>query len=285
VTLDGIHLKLDRADEHLRILKDEMLELLDSKTYTVTEQANTKGSEHVLEVLDPPVLPPEWSLLIGDFAYNLRAALDYLAWQLALLNTRGRSRIAANRAHQPWPPQGTQFPICADISTRKKKKAFERRLRPFLARHRQRIRGEQPYQRGGRSEAQPLWLLHELRNVDAHRVLHTILGRVALPEGPLHRVSLTDTGGLRVEPGHAHIVESGGLRVDISEDVPYAFQELTIPPLAPGDYVTTTLKIQANFAVHVTFDERGSVLHDQEVLPLLDRVRVDVRRVIDRFAA
>jgi hypothetical protein len=97
---------------------------------------------------------------------------------------------------------------------------------------------------------------------------------------------LTDTGGFRVEAGRsAHIVDSGGVRVDISEDVPHAFEEITIPPLAPGDYVTTTLKIQANFAVHVTFDERGSVLHDQEVLPLLDRVRDDVQRVIDRFAA
>ncbi len=31
--------------------------------------------------------------------------------------------------------------------------------------------------------------------------------------------------------------------------VPHAFEELTIPLLAPGDYIQTALKVQANWAV------------------------------------
>ena len=244
---------------------------LDAKTYTVTEKAYSDSGKHVIEVLDPPKLPREWSLGIGDIAFNLRASLDYMAWQLALLNTRGRERIKANKAGKSWPPGGTQFPIVADISTRKKKKAFENRLRPFLARHQSRIRREQPYQRRGNAQTQPLWLLHELRNVDAHRVLHTIVPRVQVWDEPLHRVSVS---------------EGGRATVEISEHLPHRFQELNIPPvdLDPGDSLQTTLKVEANLATRVAFDEPGTVLHDQEILPLLDRIRVEVQRVLNVFA-
>jgi hypothetical protein len=41
--------------------------------------------------------------------------------------------------------------------------------------------------------------------------------------------------------------------------------------------------LDAELAVRVTFGEPGTVLDNEEVLPLLRRVRDDARRVIGRF--
>jgi hypothetical protein len=67
-----------------------------------------------MQLLNPPDLPTEWVLLVGDFAANARSALDHLAWQLALRNTWRASR--EKKARRPWPPEDTEFPIYASVA-------------------------------------------------------------------------------------------------------------------------------------------------------------------------
>jgi hypothetical protein len=266
--LEGVRLKLGRADEHLNRLNDEMRDRFDDQTYRVREKTDTRRADKIIEVLDPPETDPQWGLLIGDFAHNLRSSLDHLAWQLALLNKRAARQAAI--VGDPWPPNRNEFPIFADISDPNAKRRLNKTLRAFLVKHQSRIRGEQPYQRRGKAKAQPLWLLYELRNLDTHRVLHTLAPHVVPPDS--------------LEP--------------IAKDTPHQRSATVHAPPAPAaaggavpramrheGWIESELTVEANLAVYVTFDERGSVLHNQEVLPLLRRVRDDMRRIVARFDA
>jgi hypothetical protein len=240
-----------------------MRKQLDAKEYTVTRQAETKvtegGTETRLEpmqLLDPPDLPLEWPLMIGDFASNARAALDHLAWQLALRNTWSASR--ARKARKPWPPEDTEFPIYASIPNTRTAKRLKTKLSRFRPADRKLVAKEQPHNRGNLAHAEPLWMLHHIRNTDTHRTLHTVLATV-----PFSLV------GEMYRPGSPFYL-------------PGKFTDLTAS-LRAGDVLQTTLKVEANFSPYVTFDQRGADFHGQEVLPLLHRCRDEVERILGLF--
>lgn len=145
-----------------------MREQLDAKEYAITRDAQTKVTEGRTETrfgpmqfLGPPDLPPAWALLVGDFASNARAALDHLAWQLALRFTWRASR--ERKAKRPWPPKDTEFPISASISKPRAKKGLETKLSRFRPADRKLVAGAQPCARGKLAEAEPLWMLRSIR--------------------------------------------------------------------------------------------------------------------------
>jgi hypothetical protein len=252
---------------------------LNAKKYTVTRKGLTRitpdgGTETIfqggLEFTKPPELPVEWALLIGDFASNARAALDHLAWQLVLDNTWTPSRAKKNgRRWTQWPPKDTEFPIFVakpNLRDPRRDKRLERRLSYFRPKPRATIAGLQPYKRGQLAKAEPLWMLKELRDADTHRELHTVLARI--PEGAIRDL-------VRIVPSAA-----GGQEFYLPQQLKKALATLKANP---GDVVELTLKLQANFAPYVTFDQRGAVFHGQEVLPLLHRCRDEVKRILGLF--
>lgn len=103
--------------------------------------------------------PLRLSAIVGDCLYTLRSSLDQLAWQLASLNGP--------------PPSGTEFPIFTDCG------AYHRLSRGKPARgsglyktrgiapaEQALIEQSQPYNRPSDPEADPLWILHSLCNID-----------------------------------------------------------------------------------------------------------------------
>jgi hypothetical protein len=115
--------------------------------------------------------PLRLSAIVGDCLYTLRSSLDHLAWQLASLNGP--------------PPSGTEFPIFTDCG------AYHRLSRGKPARgsglyktrgiapaEQALIEQSQPYNRPSDPEADPLWILHSLCNIDKHRVLHLTGGTI-----------------------------------------------------------------------------------------------------------
>src|SRR5436309_1128025 len=80
-SLDDAYLRVDRAQHHMVDLEHRL----------------RRFSKRTNLVLSPTV-PPICSILIGETIYNQRAALDYLIYELALLDS-GRIQ------------DGTQFPI------------------------------------------------------------------------------------------------------------------------------------------------------------------------------
>ena len=97
-TLEGVWLKTIRAKEHLDILDNEIQMFWNCKPLEYIPEDDHKRTEKSFRIEVSKEPPLVWSVIVGDFAYNLRSALDHLVWQLALLNTNN-------------PNQRTEFPI------------------------------------------------------------------------------------------------------------------------------------------------------------------------------
>lgn len=113
-------------------------------------------------VPDPPPLNPKWAIYMGEAIYNLRAALDYLVYSLAYLDSGSEQK-------------GTQFPIVD--SPEDFQRLLNSRKTPLSGVsnvHVAALEGLQPYP--GRDGLDSLWLaqLRDFSNPDKHRRL-TIL--------------------------------------------------------------------------------------------------------------
>jgi hypothetical protein len=174
-SLEGCHVKLDRATVLLQELRATLGPALDAIRHeVVTETAYDPGSEQfVVTVARAPEIPTLVSAIAGDVIHNLRSALDYAVFQ-AVWFSQG----------SPW--QGSQFPISGSPSTfsHRDKKTLEK-LNPDLStvvRRCQPYDDLEDYRRGGwatdlssmfqlRDANRPLAVLRELSNQDKHRLL------------------------------------------------------------------------------------------------------------------
>jgi hypothetical protein len=149
-SLTGAFPRINQAGEHLGNLMRQIdlfrQEQLDSIVVQLDPQT---GSEPSLVHTKESVIPLAWSVLTGEICYNLRGALDYLIYELAILDS---GKISAH----------TQFPI------EDKEKGFaHRKKRGWLdglnTAHETAVEALQPY-RGCK------WtkVLRDLSNVDKH---------------------------------------------------------------------------------------------------------------------
>ena len=164
--LDGVRLKIIRAQEHLDALDRENKAYMDSDSYEIVYERDGERSRHVyrFHVRQPP--PLRLSILMGDCLYNLRSGLDHLAWQLVLLN-------------DGTPTTRTDFPIFKDEPVFREHKKNKRAPTGVVGGVSQQaaalIERLQPYNRtDGPPEGHPHWVLHHLNNVDKHRRLSLI---------------------------------------------------------------------------------------------------------------
>jgi hypothetical protein len=117
----------------------------------------------------PANQPFDIRLIAGDVLFNLRAALDHLAYQLVVTNGTTDENTLRN----------TYFPIFDSASTCAKK--LKEKTRGMSDAARDAIRDVKPY-RGG---SHLLWQLQQLNNRDKHRSLITVgsaLGFHSLPD-------------------------------------------------------------------------------------------------------
>jgi hypothetical protein len=143
---------------------------LEREPYRVELDFDEKAACHVVYIRvfeDPPL---ELSLMVGDLLQNLRSALDYLAWQLALLcNTE-------EELTKPAVARNITFPI-----SRRAEDFASHSLLSFIPEEAcAAIKRLQPYQRRDGAEGHALFILNELAKVDRHRVLHASLASLEL---------------------------------------------------------------------------------------------------------
>lgn len=163
--LAGCVAKIERAQTHFDALNAEIDSFgkLEPNPYRFVGKVDVESSRYLMRIKIEREPPPEWSLLVGDFVQNLRAALDHLIWPLA-------------RANGHLESSGHAFPI------------FDQRP-PMKRNHRQRetwnrmLAGVhpaavnfidlcQPYQGGdGPGRRNLLAALRKLSNEDKHRNL------------------------------------------------------------------------------------------------------------------
>ena len=145
---------MERAAEHLKEANTELRAFYDSDPAMVSTEVNDEVGWCVIRVAVRKPPPPRIGVIVGDAAYNMRAVLDHLAWQLAL-----------TEMSTPYPL--TEFPIkCA--TTTKATADFTRMVQSLPADAVDIIRELQPYNRGEAEEEHPLWLLDKLCNIAKH---------------------------------------------------------------------------------------------------------------------
>jgi len=106
-------------------------------------------------------MPPELGLILGEFLYQLRAALDNCLYAVAVI-VAGTS-----------PPPGAgalQWPICDTAEAFNKQRSRLKYLRADLV---DALEAIQPYQ-AELPTWNSLWLLNDLARVDRHRTLHLV---------------------------------------------------------------------------------------------------------------
>ena len=180
-SLDGIQAKLYRAKEHMDAVADEVEAFInDGNPYEVVGQFEVDRHAWVERVKvnhDPPV---RLGVLVGDWAHNLRSALDHLAYALTEYNGR-------------TPTRKTQFPIIhrpGDF-----KAAAKRCVSGLTDAQRERIDSAQPYKAGDAYKTHPLYGLAELSNADKHRVVQATYAHLSTRQERQQIERVDDTPG------------------------------------------------------------------------------------------
>jgi hypothetical protein len=154
--LSSVGAKIQRSTQHFKTLNREITEYLDSGAYEAVHSFDQKERLHTFRLEVRHELPMQIRLLTGEVLFQLRSALDNLAWQLALLSGQA-------------PSEYTEFPIFSSRAAYVKKKKRKIGSMPVEA---QAIVDEvQPYH-ANRPEDEALWVLHRLTNEDKHRLPH-----------------------------------------------------------------------------------------------------------------
>jgi hypothetical protein len=90
--------KLRRAELHLRTFESAWQKVIDAEVYSFIHEVNADGVSHRYRAVTVPDLDDRWALMLGDCVHNLRASLDYLAFELV-------------RANGGTPDHHTTFPV------------------------------------------------------------------------------------------------------------------------------------------------------------------------------
>lgn len=179
--------RVERADQHLADLSAEIASWREAQLGMLGVEAAEGGRVAMLMNYGFQGPPPEWSVVIGELIYNLRAALDYLVYGLAWVG----SGVEQSR---------TQFLIEDDEAS-------------FRGRAAQGLCGVLPQQVEGIRALQPFrgctWTreIRDLSNQDKHRALHLVVAQGSgwaefqYPEAesdPDHQVRVKNTPTLEV---------------------------------------------------------------------------------------
>lgn len=215
----GIQTKIERAQKNFEGLSSRIaFHCANEKVRleTATRQAADPNAGY-----DEPETVYEYSIDVGEIAYNLRSALDHLIWQLVSAN--GKS---TNPRHE--------FPIFIDAGDYDKSVGDQ--LRGLDDRQRGMIESFQPFQ-DNRSVGPHLWMLHKICNIDKHRYLnvvntHSVTGAHLEGHVPPELEHLATNRGTTLwyslrDTVHEHLV-----KIDVVVDV--CFRDADLEAASPG---------------------------------------------------
>lgn len=193
--LQGVRLKLSRAQVHLRTLNRLAQRFLTKQVDRVTKEHEPKTKQHVWWLRNPDPVDAQWSVLIGEVAHNLRCVLDYSANLISVFH-------GADTANPD-----IQFPIYTDRG--RFESGVERRLPSVPGEKRAYIERLQPYNGGEGEEpwaTAPVWWLRCINNFDKHRRLTLTMYSIresAIDLGPL--IDAQGEAGDLAPPGAMHL--------------------------------------------------------------------------------
>ena len=149
--------KIDRAKHLKNELEHALQVFFASQPYKIDTKIDAQSKRLIYFVTKADEVPESIALITGDIIQNLRSALDHLAFQLCVVGSG--SRTSGRHIY---------FPIAEDAAAYKLAKSKKTK---GLAQHaKDTIDALNPY-RGGNDT---LWKIHELNNLDKHRLLVTV---------------------------------------------------------------------------------------------------------------
>ncbi len=240
----GVRTKIQRANRHIEELDDaiQRFRKADLCEIAANRYPDLEGQQvHAIVVANDPLVPPEIAVVFGEVLFNLRSALDQLAF--ALCPTAGL-------------PPGTigniYFPIADSPAKYVTAGAEVKRLaKPEAVKVLDRV---QPY-KGGDGEI--LWVLEQLNNIDKHRLPLTVAFRLdTMDWAPMTAESMR-------QGGYPEAVIARAIKHLYSSNPIIKFPAST-PPLKAGHVLfTTTGELKGHdkvkLAVDVALDEPGIV--------------------------
>jgi hypothetical protein len=253
--LDSARVKIGRAAEHVGAIRRIINSLASTaNSYEIVKDAD--GKEKIRFLIQPP---PQIAVLAGEVVYQLRSALDHLAFDLVKRNQAGIT-LPAN-----WDTR-CDFPMWLRIPDEQIKCGYTNPPLPYNCFTKSLpgisktaftfIEGVQPY-RNGAGPHNALRLIANLSNIDRHRYLNVTLPKAA----QFHYLTLTE--------GRGYSYGRGGLKdgAEIEQSPPKA-----------DDIV----EVQRRFSTYVTFDEPavGSGTDTLEVEHVLEVCLEQVKNVV-----
>ena len=83
--LEAVDAKVERARNEIRLLKTDITAFCEERARLIVREVHDE-QDHWIYLGDAPKPPIQWSVRAGESAYNLRSALDHLAWRLVESN-------------------------------------------------------------------------------------------------------------------------------------------------------------------------------------------------------
>jgi hypothetical protein len=253
--LESCRQKCLRAAKHLEELATVISEYRDAHPYGLRIDTESDPPWRIgrIEIPDAPLT--QWGVIVGDFAHNLRSALDHLIYQLAILNGCDPEKM------------GTQFPIFITeedylrVGNRGRRKgklsSRDSQLWGVSDAHKTIIDGLQPFE-ADKPEVTALAVLNRMSNRDKHRLVSVSHGAmqnrsvIADPADPANEVEIVpaDLDGVCEDDAELfrYIVRpdpNAEVQVGFKADHWYGFagEPGVIPPLGPPELAALMAEI------------------------------------------
>lgn len=178
--LKAVDAKIERARSELRLLKADIAAFCEERARLIVREEWDNGRERWVYRGDTPKAPIQWSIRAGEFAYNLRSALDHIVWRLVEVNG-GR------------PNTRNQFPIQNNPNEddfSQKTRGVSQPATDYMELVQPYQRSKQPYSPDYERVGKGLAILNELRNIDTHR--HLAIANACWTGKPPKRRKLAD---------------------------------------------------------------------------------------------
>jgi hypothetical protein len=162
-SIEGVRLKIKRADKYLKELDGELARFFQDEVYGATIDFKQDGPNSGWVTITVAIRKrprDEWGLIVGDYIHNLSSALDHLVWQLRRLNGGRRARRSG------FPAARSRWRFAYDD--------IEAMLAGLSERHRAMIEGLQPFRGWDRARFHPLVVIRRLSSIDKHRFVHPV---------------------------------------------------------------------------------------------------------------
>jgi|SRR5580693_5135859 hypothetical protein len=156
----GIAKKLERADQNIFNLHNEILKFFSDSKYPVIPHPDAEGWQEAVDYHRALGIPKRFSVLSGEIVHHLRSCLDHLVWYFS----SPQSRIDNENS--------IEFPVYREPLTKDQRSRYNRKIEGIANSNViALIDGLQPYHRGNDAINDPICIIHDMDRFDKHREL------------------------------------------------------------------------------------------------------------------